>query len=58
MTRSSAVDRTDAIKRLVVVSNRLPIVLSKDSDGGWAAEPGSGGPVSYTHLTLPTKRIV
>jgi len=43
MTRSSAVDRTDAIKRLVVVSNRLPIVLSKDSDGGWAAEPGSGG---------------
>ncbi|MBD3366858.1 MAG: trehalose-6-phosphate synthase [Candidatus Eisenbacteria bacterium] len=33
------------IERLVVVSNRLPIVLSKD-DGAWHVEPGSGGLVT------------
>lgn len=31
--------------RLVVVSNRLPIVLDRDDDG-WNLEPGSGGLVS------------
>jgi trehalose 6-phosphate synthase/phosphatase len=34
-----------AIKRLVVVSNRLPIVLGKD-DGGWTIQPGAGGLVT------------
>jgi trehalose 6-phosphate synthase len=32
--------------RLVIVSNRLPIVLEKDSAGHWHAEPGSGGLVT------------
>ena len=27
-------------------------------DGGFKYNPPEGGPVSYTHLTLPTKRIV
>jgi trehalose 6-phosphate synthase len=31
--------------RLLVVSNRLPIVLEKKSDG-WGLKPGSGGLVS------------
>ncbi|MFH1679016.1 MAG: trehalose-6-phosphate synthase [Candidatus Eisenbacteria bacterium] len=31
--------------RLVVVSNRLPIVMEKDG-GGWSARPGSGGLVT------------
>lgn len=35
----------DQIGRLVVVSNRLPVVLSK-SAGGWRSEPGSGGLVT------------
>jgi trehalose 6-phosphate synthase len=29
--------------RLVVVSNRLPVVLSREADGTWTAKPGSGG---------------
>lgn len=36
---------TDA-KRLVVVSNRLPVVLDKDTAGDWCAKPGAGGLVS------------
>ena len=32
--------------RLVIVSNRLPIVLEKDSEGRWRAKPGSGGLVT------------
>ncbi|MBD3348528.1 MAG: trehalose-6-phosphate synthase [Candidatus Eisenbacteria bacterium] len=32
--------------RLVVVSNRLPIVLTRKSGGGWNVEPGSGGLVT------------
>jgi trehalose 6-phosphate synthase/phosphatase len=31
------------ISRLVVVSNRLPIVLTRDRHGTWNAQPGSGG---------------
>ena len=34
-----------SIQRLVVVSNRLPIVLNRDGDG-WRVEPGSGGLVT------------
>ncbi len=33
-------------KRLVIVSNRLPIVLSQATDGRWQVEPGSGGLVT------------
>ncbi|MGA1876108.1 MAG: trehalose-6-phosphate synthase, partial [bacterium] len=33
-------------KRLVVVSNRLPIVLVKNGDDAWQVEPGSGGLVT------------
>lgn len=31
------------INRLVVVSNRLPVVLSPDETGGWDVQPGAGG---------------
>ncbi|MCK5082158.1 MAG: trehalose-6-phosphate synthase, partial [Candidatus Omnitrophica bacterium] len=34
-----------AVRRLVVVSNRLPVVLS-DVDGRWRSEQGSGGLVT------------
>ncbi len=37
--------REDMVRRLVVVSNRLPVVLSS-SDGNWRSEPGSGGLVT------------
>jgi trehalose 6-phosphate synthase len=33
-------------KRLVIVSNRLPIVLDQDADGCWRVKPGSGGLVT------------
>ena len=32
--------------RLVIVSNRLPVVLSRDNAGDWQLEPGSGGLVT------------
>jgi len=32
-------------KRLIVVSNRLPIVISKENDQ-WGIQPGSGGLVT------------
>jgi trehalose 6-phosphate synthase/phosphatase len=32
--------------RLLVVSNRLPVVLRKEKTGRWCAEPGSGGLVT------------
>ncbi len=35
-----------ADRRLVIVSNRLPVVLSKGSDGEWQSKPGSGGLVT------------
>lgn len=35
-----------ATGRLVVVSNRLPVVLTRDEDGNWLAERGSGGLVT------------
>ncbi len=34
-----------AVRRLVVVSNRLPVVVSAN-DGGWKTEPGAGGLVT------------
>jgi alpha,alpha-trehalose-phosphate synthase [UDP-forming] len=33
-------------KRIVVVSNRLPIILSRDSKGKWQTKPSSGGLVN------------
>ena len=33
-------------KRLVIVSNRLPVVLTENKDGGWSIKPGSGGLVT------------
>ncbi len=41
MTSSQRVEQ-----RLVVVSNRLPVVLSQDSDGQWQSKHGSGGLVT------------
>lgn len=41
---SNVMSKTES-DRLVVVSNRLPIVLERDDDG-WTLEPGSGGLVS------------
>jgi len=35
--------RTDEITRLVVVSNRLPVVLSSGDHGEWDVQPGAGG---------------
>ncbi|NNE10032.1 MAG: trehalose-6-phosphate synthase [Gemmatimonadetes bacterium] len=32
--------------RLIMVSNRLPIVVTRDEGGGWTTEPGSGGLVT------------
>jgi len=32
--------------RLVVVSNRLPVVLEQENGNGWRAQPGSGGLVT------------
>ncbi|MBN2091359.1 trehalose-6-phosphate synthase [candidate division KSB1 bacterium] len=33
-------------ERVVIVSNRLPIVITQDSEGKWKIEPGSGGLVT------------
>jgi trehalose 6-phosphate synthase len=32
--------------RLVIVSNRLPVVLERTPEGGWSSRPGSGGLVT------------
>lgn len=40
------VTRDKAQSRLIVVSNRLPLVLSQLEDGRWEASPSSGGLVS------------
>jgi trehalose 6-phosphate synthase len=36
----------DMAKRLVIVSNRLPVVIDKEPQGGWKARAGSGGLVT------------
>lgn len=36
-------------KRLVIVSNRLPILCHKDAKGDWIVEPSSGGLVTALH---------
>ncbi len=35
-----------ATKRLVVISNRLPIVVNRNQNGEWGVSPGSGGLVT------------
>ena len=42
----SDVDQQQNLGRLVVLSNRLPVVLSKDAEQGWRVTPGAGGLVS------------
>lgn len=32
--------------RLIIASNRLPVVLAQDGTGGWSVEPGKGGLVN------------
>ena len=43
---ASDVDGQEHVRRLVVVSNRLPIVISRDDRGGWQVEHGQGGLVT------------
>jgi len=42
----AVLDGKSEVKRLVVVSNRLPIVLDKDEGGSWRIKPGAGGLVT------------
>ena len=37
---------SDTDSRLIIVSNRLPIVLEKGTTGLWSIRPGSGGLVT------------
>ena len=39
-------DKSQSENRLIIVSNRLPVVLEQDDDSSWRAEPGSGGLVT------------
>jgi len=43
---------TQPTQRLVVVSNRLPYVLTRTDDGSWGLAPGSGGLVTALHPVL------
>jgi len=42
-------------KRLIVVSNRLPIVVTKEDDG-WQIRPGSGGLITALNPILKEKK--
>jgi trehalose 6-phosphate synthase/phosphatase len=42
--------------RIVIASNRLPVVLSRDSGGEWELEPGSGGLVTAMAPVLRKER--
>lgn len=39
-------------QRLVVVSNRLPIVLKREAEGNWSVKPGAGGLVTALQPVL------
>lgn len=39
-------------QRIVIVSNRLPIVLNRPNGGGWEAKPAAGGLVAALHPIL------
>ncbi len=43
---NNAIPNHQEITRLVVVSNRLPVVVKSDTNGKWNARPASGGLVS------------
>ena len=43
-------------QRLVVVSNRLPIVLSRDEHDQWVLEPGSGGLITALAPLMSSNR--
>lgn len=45
-TKMSTTESHRPQNRLVIVSNRLPVVLTEDDDGRWQAEAGSGGLVT------------
>ena len=66
---NTAATATSAAAETVKPSNFLRQIIEHDLEKGtyatrrWAGTPGdaahhTAGPVSYTHLTLPTKRIV
>ena len=40
------IQRTRTKNRVVIVSNRLPIVVAKREGGGWRIKPGQGGLVT------------
>ena len=46
MSQAKNGDNELAIDRLVIVSNRLPIVIGRGGLGGWQVQPGSGGLVT------------
>ena len=43
MSQAKNGDNELAIDRLVIVSNRLPIVIGRGDLGEWQVQPGSGG---------------
>lgn len=47
MEETTGADPSGSLKpRLIIVSNRLPVVLNRGKDGKWSAVPGSGGLVT------------
>jgi trehalose 6-phosphate synthase/phosphatase len=46
MEEGTADTRNASQVRLIIVSNRLPVVLHKEKDGRWSSAPGSGGLVT------------
>jgi trehalose 6-phosphate synthase len=46
MTSHGGSIRSSPESRLIIISNRLPVVLRKQKGGQWKAEPGSGGLVT------------
>jgi trehalose 6-phosphate synthase/phosphatase len=55
MSQRSAQGNNPDIDRLIVVSNRLPIALTKGSEGEWHVQPGSGGLVTALTSILRDK---
>ncbi len=45
-------------QRLVVASNRLPVVLTREGSGDWRLEPGSGGLVTALEPVLRSRKGV
>ncbi len=51
-SRQPTARNTPTSGRLVVVSNRLPVRLSRGEEGGWTVRPSSGGLVTALHPVL------